>query len=265
MFGESIIKNKDPELPHLLIIDDSDDVVQFITDLFSDEYICTKAVDGEDGIKKAEEIDPDMILCDVKMPKISGLDVVRSLKQSPRTRLTPIILLSGYNTRENRLEGLRAMADDFLAKPFDYEELRIKMSNLLQLRKEMKQSDTEDFLKIELGLDSDQYTHDERYFLELLVGHLLSNYSHKELDVKHLADNMSISVRQLQRRIKSTTSFSPMDLLRIFRLRQASQLLLRHKSIAEVSEACGFRSPNYFCTCFKNYFKVTPSNYQKNN
>jgi AraC-like DNA-binding protein len=85
------------------------------------------------------------------------------------------------------------------------------------------------------------------------------------MDVKHLAESLSISVRQLQRRIKSSTSYSPMDLLRIFRLRQASQLLLRHNSIAEVSEACGFRSPNYFCTCFKNYFKVTPSNYQKNN
>jgi AraC-like DNA-binding protein len=139
------------------------------------------------------------------------------------------------------------------------------MSNLLQFRKEFKHNDTEDFLKKELGLESGNYSHDERYFLELLVGHLLGNYSQKNMDVKYIAESLNISVRQLQRRIKSTTSYSPMDLLRIFRLRQASQLLLRHKSIAEVSEACGFRSPNYFCTCFKNYFKVTPSNYQKNN
>ncbi|MFT5520637.1 MAG: YesN/AraC family two-component response regulator [Enterobacterales bacterium] len=265
MYGGSAIKTTASTLPQLLIIDDSNDVVQFITDLFSGEYDCIKAVDGEEGISKAEEFRPDIILCDVKMPKASGLDVVRALKLSSRTRLTPIILLSGYNTRENRLEGLRAMADDFLAKPFDYEELRIKMSNLLNIRKEIKQNDSEDLLKKELGLESDKYTHDERYFLELLVGHLLTNYSQKNMDVKHLAESLSISVRQLQRRIKSSTSYSPMDLLRIFRLRQASQLLLRHNSIAEVSEACGFRSPNYFCTCFKNYFKVTPSNYQKNN
>ena len=251
------------ELPSLLIIDDSDAVVEFISELFSDEYSCVKAVDGQEGITMAEELLPNIILCDVQMPKKSGLDVVRELKSNPETRYIPIILLSGYNTRENRLEGLRAMADDFLAKPFDSEELRIKMANLLKIRNEILTSDPQDFLHKELGLDAQNYNHDQRYFLEVMIEYFSSYYSDKDLDVKNIAVHMNISVRQLQRKVKAITSISPMDLLRIYRLRQSAHLLLRHGSIAEVSEACGFSSPNYFCTCFKDYFQTTPSNYQK--
>lgn len=251
------------QLPKLLIIDDSESLVIFITDLFSEEYACIHASDGEEGISKAERLNPDIILCDVKMPKVSGLDVVRTLKSNPVTRLTPIILLSGYNTRENRLEGLRAMADDFLSKPFDYEELRIKMSNLLAFRKSFQKNLNEDFLNIELGLDTSNYSNDHKQFIEHMLGCFIAKYSNQKLDVNYIAVHMDISVRQLQRRIKSITTLSPMDLLRIYRLRQSAQLLMRHKSIAEVAEACGFRSPNYFCTCFKDYFGITPSQHQK--
>jgi len=251
------------QLPKLLIIDDSESLVIFIKELFSGEYICTHASDGQEGIDRAENLKPDIILCDVKMPKVSGLDVVRNLKNNPTTKLIPIILLSGYNTRENRLEGLRAMADDFLSKPFDYEELRIKMANLLTLRKSFQKTENEDFLNIELGLDASNYTNDHRIFIEYMLGCFIAKYSDQKLDVNFIATYMDISVRQLQRRIKSITTLSPMDLLRIYRLRQSSQLLLRHRSIAEVAEACGFRSPNYFCTCFKDYFSITPSQHQK--
>lgn len=265
MRRETSFQQVGSDLPSLLIIDDSDEVVEFISELFSDEYSCIKAADGQEGVALAEEIIPDIILCDVQMPKKSGLDVVRELKNNPETRYTPIILLSGYNTRENRLEGLRAMADDFLAKPFDYEELRIKMSNLLKIRNEILSNDPQDFLHKELGLDAQSYSHDQRSFIEFMIEYFSSHYSDKDLDVKNIAEHMDISVRQLQRKIKAITSISPMDLLRIYRLRQSSQLLLRHGSIAEVSEACGFSSPNYFCTCFKDYFNVTPSSFQKSN
>jgi len=263
MRGESELQQVRENLPSLLIIDDADDIVELISELFVNEYSCIKALDGQEGITKAEELMPDIIVCDVRMPKKSGLDVVRELKSNPKTRFTPIILLSGYNTRENRLEGLRAMADDFLPKPFDYEELRIKMSNLLQIRKDYLNTEPQDILDKELGLETKNYNYDERYFLEIMVSFLVSNYSNRDMNVKQIAESMNVSVRQLQRKIKSITGYSPMDLLRIFRLRQSALLLLRHNSIAEVSEACGFMSPNYFCTCFKDYYQVTPSNYQK--
>jgi len=233
--------------------------------LFSDEYNCQIAADGKEGLLVAESTMPDIILCDVRMPKMSGLEVVRHLKKNPLTKHTPIILLSGYNTRQNRLEGLRAMADGFLAKPFDYEELRIKMHNLLKIRKEFLSKDETDHLQKELGLETHNFNFDDRQFIESMTDYLSNNYSRKSLDVGDIAVHLDFSVRQLQRKIKAITSISPMDLLRIYRLRQSAQLLVRHNSIAEVSEACGFRSPNYFCTCFKDYYKTTPSRYQKNN
>jgi len=265
MRGDSELQNICEELPTLLVIDDSEEIVHFISELFSEEYICLTAADGFEGIDVAESNIPDIILCDVRMPKMSGLEVVRTLKKNIQTRYIPIILLSGYNTRENRLEGLRAMADDFLAKPFDYEELRIKMANLLKMRKEFLTKEPGDYLNNELGIETQGYNPDERHFLETMVDYLSHYYSNKKLDVENIANHMEISVRQLQRKIKAITGISPMDILRIYRLRQSAQLLVRHNSIAEVTEACGFRSPNYFCTCFKDYYKITPSSYQRNN
>jgi len=264
MRGEATAQQGCELLPKLLIIDDSEEIILFISELFSEEYNCLKAFDGQEGIDMAMKSLPDIILCDVRMPKKSGHDVVRALKHDPKTRFIPIILLSGYNTRKNRLEGLRAMADDFLAKPFDYEELRLKMANLLKIRREFLSKESGDFLGRELGLDTIDYIPDEKIFLETMTSYLSEHYSKKSLDVENIADHMGKSVRQLQRKIKSITDISPMDILRIYRLRQSAQLLLRHNSIAEVSEACGFRSPNYFCTCFREYYKTTPSAYQKN-
>jgi YesN/AraC family two-component response regulator len=251
--------------PSLLIIDDSADVVEMLSDLFEDDYICMRAMDGQDGINKTIELIPDIVLCDVNMPRKSGLEVVVELKNDSRTRLIPIILLSGYNTRENRLEGLQAMADDFVAKPFDFEELRIKMSNLLKIRHEIKMHEPEDIIFKELGLDTERYSHNERHLMEFMVSYFANNYSNRKLDVQNISDQMDLSIRQLQRKIKSITGHTPMDLLRFYRLKQSAQLLIRHSSIAEVSEACGFRSPNYYCTCFKDYFQMTPSQYQKRN
>ena len=251
------------ELPCLLIIDDSPDVVQFMIDLFEDEYTCVTADDGNDGIIKAEQLLPDIILCDVRMPNKSGMEVVRELKSHPQTRLIPIILLSGFNTRENRLEGLRAMADDFIAKPFDFEELRIKMNNLLHLRSELKTTEHENIIQKHLGLDISEYSRDQRAFIESCLLFIEQHYIEKELDVAQMADKLGLSIRQLQRKVKDITKFSPMDLVKIYRLRKSAKLLQRHSSIAEVAESCGFGSPNYFCTCFKDYFTQTPSQYQK--
>jgi len=247
----------------LLIIDDSQDVVSFISDLFEDEYECYTASDGIDGLEIASSLIPDMIICDVQMPKMNGLDVVRILKSNADTRFIPTILLSGYNTRENRLEGLRAMADDFIAKPFDYEELRIKMSNLLRVRKDMMNSEPKDYIAEELDLVTTEYNNKQRELIESLIDFLALHYPENKLNIETIAEHMNYSVRQLQRKIKSITDYSPMDLLRIYRLKQAASLLLRHKTISEVSEACGFSSPNYFCTCFKDYFKLTPRSFQK--
>jgi len=255
--------NKGINPPTLLIIDDSLDIIAMISELFSEEYECINATDGDTGISLAIEKRPNIILCDVRMPKKSGMEVVRELKDNHLTRYIPIILLTGYNTRENRLEGLRAMADDFIAKPFDSEELRIKMSNLLKLRSEMFENESLQKIGLELDIDTNNFSHDNRYFIELFNEYLLKNYQRKDLEVQHIADYMEISVRQLQRKIKDITNISPMDLLRTFRLNQAAKLLSEKMSISDVSNNCGFRSSNYFCTCFKKHFQVTPSFHQK--
>lgn len=251
--------------PRLLIIDDSKDVVDFLAELFSTSYECHIARDGVEGLEAANELIPDIIICDVQMPKMNGLEVVRILKSNQNTRYIPTILLSGYNTRENRLEGLRAMADDFVAKPFDYEELRLKMSNLLQLRQELQNTTPRDYITEAVDLDASKFSIKERELIEALIDFFAMNYPDNKLNIDMIADKLNYSVRQLQRKIKTITGSTPMDLLRTYRLKQAASALLRHKTISEVSEACGFSSPNYFCTCFKEHFNVTPRTYQKQN
>lgn len=236
---------------------------EFLSELFSDEYECHSAGDGVDGLQTASKMIPDIIICDVQMPRMNGLEVVRLLKSNPDTRYIPTILLSGYNTRENRLEGLRAMADDFIAKPFDYEELRLKMSNLLKIRAEMLNNEPKDYITEELDLDASDYTAKDRQLIESLIDFFALHYPENKLNIGSIADYLNYSVRQLQRKVKTITGVSPMDLLRIYRLKQAANALLRHKTISEVSEACGFSSPNYFCTCFKDYYQTTPRSFQK--
>jgi YesN/AraC family two-component response regulator len=247
----------------LLIIDDSDDVTDFLSELFSESYHCVVACDGIEGLQTANKIIPDIIICDVQMPRMNGLEVVRLLKSKRETRYIPTILLSGYNTRENRLEGLRAMADDFIAKPFDYEELNLKMSNLLQLRSEMMSSEPEDYITQKLDLDTSGYSSKDRELIEDMIEYFAIHYPENKLNIGEIAESLSYSVRQLQRKIKTITGLSPMDLLRIYRVKQAAAALLRHKTISEVSEASGFSSPNYFCTCFKDYYNITPRKYQR--
>ncbi len=247
----------------LLIIDDSPDVTDFLSELFSETYECIIASDGIEGLQMANRIVPDIIICDVQMPRMSGLEVVRLLKSKRETRYIPTILLSGYNTRENRLEGLRAMADDFIAKPFDYEELNLKMSNLLQVRSEMMSSEPEDYITQKLDLDPSTYNVKDRALIEEMIEFFAVHYPENKLNIAQIASHLNYSVRQLQRKIKNITGLSPMDLLRIYRLKQAAAALLRHKTISEVSEASGFSSPNYFCTCFKDYYDTTPRKFQR--
>lgn len=247
----------------LLIIDDSPDVTDFLSELFSESYECIVAADGIEGLQTANRIIPDIIICDVQMPRMNGLEVVRLLKSKRETRYIPTILLSGYNTRENRLEGLRAMADDFIAKPFDYEELNLKMSNLLQVRSEMMATEPEDYITQKLDLDPSTYNAKDRALIEEMIEFFAVHYPENKLNISQIANHLNYSVRQLQRKIKNITTVSPMDLLRIYRLKQASAALLRHKTISEVSEASGFSSPNYFCTCFKDYYEITPRKFQR--
>jgi len=251
--------------PRLLIIDDSKDVVDFLAELFSTTYDCHFACDGVEGLEAANDLIPDIIICDVQMPKMNGLEVVRILKSNQNTRYIPTILLSGYNSRENRLEGLRAMADDFVAKPFDYEELRLKMSNLLQLRQELQNTPPRDYITEALDLNASEFSLKERELIEAMIDYFSTYYPDNKLNIDMVAKQLNYSVRQLQRKIKTITGSTPMDLLRTYRLKQAASALLRHKTISEVSEACGFSSPNYFCTCFKDYFELTPRSYQKLN
>ena len=247
----------------LLIIDDSPDVTDFLSELFSEQYECVIATDGIEGLQTANRILPDVIICDVQMPRMNGLEVVRLLKSKRETRYIPTILLSGYNTRENRLEGLRAMADDFIAKPFDYEELNLKMSNLLQLRSETMTTEPEDYITQNLDLNAADYNVKDRALIEDLIEFFSVHYPENKLNIAGIADHLNYSIRQIQRKVKTITGISPMDLLRIYRLKQAASALLRHKTISEVSEASGFSSPNYFCTCFKDYYDITPRKFQR--
>jgi AraC-like DNA-binding protein len=155
------------------------------------------------------------------------------------------------------------MADDFIAKPFDYEELRLKMSNLLRMRAEMMDNEPKDYITEELDLDASSYSSKDRDLIEAMIDFFALHYPENKLNISAIADHLNYSVRQLQRKVKGITGISPMDLLRIYRLKQAANALLRHKTISEVSEACGFSSPNYFCTCFKDYYDMTPRNFQK--
>ncbi len=245
-----------PELPTLLVIEDHPELCEFIRTTMSGTYRVTTAGDGRSGLEKAVSTIPDIILSDVMMPEMDGLDLCRQLKQNENTSHIPIILLSARAGEEGILEGLRAYADDYLVKPFRVDQLKQRMVNLLRTRNELRERYSKDLL----------YRHApssiqpaEKVFFQKLTDILEKNISNEEFGVSELSKEIGMSRSQLHRKLIGLLDMNASNFIRNYRLKRGRELLMNHAgSISEVAYMVGFNSPAYFTKCYREYFGVTP-------
>lgn len=243
----------------ILIIDDNADMRDYVKSLLKEEYTVIEAPDGRAGLKKAMKYVPDAIICDVMMPVMDGLECCRKLKTELQTSHIPVMLLTACSLDEQRIQGFECGADSYISKPFNSKLLLVRLRNLMDNHKRLKQ-----FFGDKTTLSKESVSDVDKGFVDRFRELIEENLADSELSVEDLGSKMGLSRVQLYRKIKALTNYSPNELVRIARLKKAASLLASsEKTISEITYEVGFTSPSYFTKCYKEYFGESPTDFLK--
>lgn len=256
---EELEKNYDSSKPSVLIIDDNADIRSYVHGLLHSDYTVIEAADGSEGIRKAMKYVPDLIISDVMMPGIDGIECCRRLKSELQTCHIPVILLTACSLDEQRIQGYDGGADSYISKPFSSQLLLARVRNLIDSHRRLKQ-----FFGDGQTLAKEDVCDMDKDFVEKFKALIDAKMGDSGLNVEDLGKDMGLSRVQLYRKIKSLTNYSPNELLRIARLKKAASLLASSDmTVAEVGYEVGFSSPSYFTKCYKEQFGESPTDLLK--
>ncbi len=244
----------------VLVVEDNEDLRTFIRENLSSEYRILEAEDGIKGLELARENIPDLIISDVMMPGMNGMELCRELKKNQLTSHIPVIMLTAKTTSKDKMEGLELGADDYIFKPFKIDELTVRIRNILEQRERLKKKYSG---LIELDWGEMSVTTLEEQFLKKATGIIADHLHDFDFDVTALHERMAMSRNHLYRKMMALTGESPSSLIRIMRLKKSALLIERSgDGITEISMNVGFSNPSYFAQCFREYFGKTPREYR---
>ena len=244
--------------PTVLVIDDNNDIRQYEHTLLQDDYIVLEAADGKEGLDVAKKEVPDLVICDVMMPVMDGLEFTQNLKTHTATSHIPVIMLTAKNLEEHRAEGYEHGADSYITKPFHSKVLLARIENLLKQRKLLKHL-FQGTLEAEQEIADSHLEDRDKQFMKQLHAIIQKNLSDSEFGVEDIGKQIGLSRVQLYRKVKAMTGSSVVDLLRKARLAKAKRLLeSRSMSVSEVAYDVGFSAPSYFTKCFKDEYGILP-------
>jgi DNA-binding response OmpR family regulator len=248
--------------PIVLVVEDNADVRTYIRGYLVPVYQVTEARDGAEGIEKALEMIPDLIISDVMMPKKDGYEVCRTLKLDEKTSHIPIILLTAKAASENKIEGLDIGADDYLIKPFEPNELLARAKNLIDLRRKLRER-----FKVSVPLKPGEVavTSMDDAFLQKVMSTVETRIGDEKFSVEELAKEVCMSRVQLHRKLIALTNQPPGEFIRYIRLHRAMDLLRKNAgTVAEIAYSVGYGDPSHFSTKFREQFGLTPGDVRKN-
>ena len=256
---EELEKNYDSSKPSVLVIDDNADIRSYVHGLLHTDYTAIEAADGSEGIRKAMKYVPDLIISDVMMPGIDGIECCRRLKSELQTCHIPVILLTACSLDEQKIQGYDGGADSYISKPFSSQLLLARVRNLIDSHRRLKQ-----FFGGGQALAKEDVCDMDKDFVEKFKALIDAKMGDSGLNVEDLGKEMGLSRVQLYRKIKSLTNYSPNELLRIARLKKAASLLASSDmTVAEIGYEVGFSSPSYFAKCYKEQFGESPTDLLK--
>lgn len=245
------------ELSTILIVDDNEDIRSYLRVLLAGQYYVIEASDGQNGLRLAKESVPDLIVSDVMMPVMDGLTFCSKIKEDEVTSHIPVILLTARSEESQRIEGYEHGADAYITKPFSDHLLLVRISNLLQARRQRKNDEAKQMLSAE-DIQTDEPG--ERMFLERFKKAAKSHIGDANLRMDDLGSELSLSKVQMYRKVKALTGKTPAEVLREMRMQKAYSLLKQtDKTISEVAAEVGFAIPGYFSACFKKQFGINPT------
>lgn len=247
----------------LLVIEDNHDIAAYIGSQFADRYAVCYAENGKVGLEKALDLMPDLIITDLMMPGLDGLELCRQIRGNEITDHIPIIVVTAKVTEDDRIEGLEAGADAYLAKPFNADELRMRVEKMLDRHRRLRYK----FGNIAdvAGKEEHRRTDMERRFFAKTVDSIYLLLDKRQLDVNTLAETLCMSPRQLHRKLVAITGDSPATYMLKIKMQKA-RILLETKpglTIEDIAERCGFEHTPNFYNAFKKMYGVTPMNYRK--
>ena len=245
--------------PLILLVDDSEDVRKYLSNLLENDFKITEAGNGEEGIEAAKEIIPDLIISDVMMPSMDGMEFCSKIKSEWQTSDIPVILLTAKATLESKIEGLETGADDYLTKPFDSRELFTRINNLLEQRKRLRDKYNK---KPDAITETEKLNKTDHEFINKFLELVENNLDKTHFGTEQMAKGLFVSRTQLHRKILTITGQAPGEFIRIFKLKRAAQLILEGKlSVTQVAYEIGFSSPAQFTRAFSKQYNCVPSEY----
>ncbi len=248
------------EKPCILFIDDNKDLRELIQHIFSKKYQIFIAENALQGLELLKNTPVDIIICDIMMPQMNGLEFCRQIKGDIQTNHIPIIMLTAKNATDDQIECYKAGAESYIAKPFEMKILQARIDNLLQSREQSRQSFRS---KMEINISNLNYQTSDEEFLNNAMQCVERHIQESEFDTVQMANELHISRSTLSRKCKVISGCTPLEFIRNIKLKYACALLKKKTiSISEVAYATGFSSPKYFTKCFKEEFGMTPTEYQ---
>lgn len=249
----------DAILPLILIVEDNEDLRFYLKDNLKSHYRIVEANNGKDAWQKVLSTHPELVLSDISMPHVSGIDLCRKIKSDKRTNHIPVLLLTALTGQEDQLLGLEIGANDYLTKPFNFEILNMKIRNLLTLNETLKATYSK---RIKLTQPDLEIESDRDKLLAKMIQYIETNLTNPKLSVEDLSQHLGMSRGSLYTKVLEYTGESPVEFIRSVKLDKAAVLLEKSDmNISQISYSVGFATPNYFARAFKSRFNMLPSEY----
>jgi len=248
--------------PTVLLVEDNEDFRFYLKDNLNEFFNILEAANGKEGWQKTLGAHPDLVVSDISMPEMNGIDLCRKIKEDKRTALIPVILLTALMGEEQQLKGLETGASDYMTKPFNFEILLSKIRNLLAQQQVARKTYQK---QVEASPSSPHVESTDEKFIRHALELVEKNMANPDFSVEEMSRELFISRVALYKKILSLTGKTPIEFIRNVRLKRAAQLLEKHQfTVAEIAYEVGFNNPKYFARYFKAEFGVLPSAYQKN-
>ncbi len=245
--------------PSILVVDDNDDIRFYLKDNLRSYYSVYEAVNGREAWQQAQQHQPDLVVSDIMMPEMDGIELCRKIKNDPRTSHIPVILLTARSAEEQKLEGFETGASDYITKPFSFEILQSRIKNLLAQQEAFRKL----FQKqIEVNPGDISVSSVDEQFIRQALEAVEKRIADPEFTVEDLSRAMHMSRVALYKKLLSLTGKTPLDFIRSIRMKRAAQLLEKSRlTVSEIAYEVGFNNPKYFAKFFKKEFNVLPSEY----
>jgi YesN/AraC family two-component response regulator len=240
-------------------VEDNIELREFLADYLSAEYFVLNSDNGADGLDICRTQNPELVISDIKMEIMDGIEFCAKLKSTPEISHIPVILMTAMASAENKITGYKVGAEDYITKPFEPELLKIRVKNILDNLNKIKKGFGKDMTLSAKELTISKIDED---FIQNVVDLIEENIDNSDFDIDSFCKTIGVSSSQLYRKIKNITGLSPNEFIRTYRLKKAAALILEtNLNVSEIAYRVGFNDALYFSKCFKKQFGISPSNY----